>query len=359
MSDSAAPVPLVSIIVVCHNDGRWLSPCLESIRAQTIFQQTELIIADNTSTDDTPQKAKSLIANWPNATWFSTGGDNGFGVACNRATDIARGKYIYLLNPDLKLEPECVERLLETAEREQAAATGGLVLEYDNNEVQVENCEGFDVFGNGMPPRGNRHADPVFSIACFYFLRKDTFVRVGRHDERFFMYGEEMDLSWRLLIAGEKLAFASGAKLHHKGAVGVYPPDGGGAIPAEPAGSGATAGNRTSKSKRFLANRNRLLGIAKNCQHILLLMFIPCSLLVLLEGVLTLAMTRDLRLARSTSLDAIVNCFTLRSHIRTERGRIAAIRRHGDFWMLRFFRFGFGRMYEVRQILNGGFPRFN
>ncbi len=78
------------------------------------------------------------------------------------------------------------------------------------------------------------------------------------------MYGEEMDLSWRIWIVGESIIGVPEAKIHHRGAVGVNP-DGGVII----------TGNRTSGRKRFLANRNRLLIISKNSQHILLLMFAP------------------------------------------------------------------------------------
>jgi GT2 family glycosyltransferase len=347
MNGSASP-PLVSVIVICHNDGRWLPKCLESIRAQTLFSRIELIVADNASSDGTDEQAMTLIAGWTNAKFYPTGGDNGFGVACNRASNLATGKYFYFLNPDLWLEPDCIERLYETAEREHAAAVGGTVLEYEDNTVQVMNCNGFDLFGNGMPVKDSPGQGPIFAIACFYFVRRESFRKVGMLDEKFFLYGEEMDLAWRLWIGGEKLMPAAGAKVHHRGAAGV-----------NPAGGARAVENRTSIQKRFLANRNRLLGIAKNCQNLLLLMFIPCSLLVLFEGALTFAMTRNLKLAKETSFNAIYSCWELRQHIRLERSRIAGFRQHGDFWMMRFFRFGFGRWYEVRQILKGGFPRFN
>ena len=340
--------PLVSVIIICHNDGRWLPRCLESIRAQTIYREFELIIADNASTDGTAEQAQALIAGWSNARFFPTGGDNGFGIACNRAAELATGKYLYLLNPDVWLEPECIERLYETADREGVAAVGGSVLEYDDNSIQVYNCDGFDIFGNGMPVGNEKAVGPVFAISCFYFVRRDTFQRVGELDEKFFLYGEEMDLGWRLWISGEKIVSAQGARVHHRGAAGV-----------NPAGGSRQIENRTSTQKRFLANRNRLLGIAKNCQHILLLMFIPCALLVLFEGALTLVMTRNFNLAKESSFDALLSCWKLRSHIRQQRQKIANFRTHGDFWMLRFFRPGFGRMYEVKQILKRGFPRFS
>src|SRR6266851_4474437 len=98
--------PIVSVIIVCHNDGKWLPRCLQSLQAQTVFARIEVIIADNDSSDGSDKLAQSLIAGWLNARFLPTGGDNGFGVACNRAAQAARGKYLHLLNPDLWLEPD-------------------------------------------------------------------------------------------------------------------------------------------------------------------------------------------------------------------------------------------------------------
>src|SRR5215469_516249 len=103
MSETQSPF-LVTAVIVCHNDGRWLPRCLESLRAQTIFDRLELVIADNVSEDGSDKLARNLIAHWPNAQFFPTGGDNGFGVACNLAAQRASGKYLYLLNPDTWLE---------------------------------------------------------------------------------------------------------------------------------------------------------------------------------------------------------------------------------------------------------------
>ena len=340
--------PWVSLVIVCHNDGNWLPRCLESIRAQTIFDRLEIIIADNASSDGTDQRARNLIAGWPNATFLPTGGDNGFGVACNRGAQIARGRYLYFLNPDIWMEADCVAQLYETAERERAASVGGTVLEYEDDTRQASSAHGFNLFGDGVAPRGNRAAEPLFVIACFQFIRRDVFQRIGMMDDQFFMYGEEMDLAWRIWISGEKLVPALQAKIHHRGAVGVNPTVG-----------TQTVENRTSVQKRFLANRNRLLFIAKNCQHVLLLMLIPCATVVLIEGLLTWIMTRSGSLAKATSLAAIADFWRLRGHVREQRRRIAAFRRHGDLWMLRFYRLGFGRWEEVRKLIRLGFPKFN
>src|SRR5438270_8911352 len=122
------PDPWVSILIVCHNDGRWLPRCLESVRGQTIFNRTEIIIADNASGDQSDKLAKELIAGWSNAKFLSTGGDRGFCVGLNCAARAARGRYLYALNPDTWLEQDCVEQLYATAEQDQAGAAGPTIL---------------------------------------------------------------------------------------------------------------------------------------------------------------------------------------------------------------------------------------
>jgi GT2 family glycosyltransferase len=119
--------PLISVIIVCHNDGKWLPRCLESLRAQTIFDHIEVIIADNASEDGTDTLAQSLIAGWPSAKLLPTGGDNGFAVACNRGARAAQGRYLYLLNPDVWLEPDCLEQLYQGVEGAQASAGSSII----------------------------------------------------------------------------------------------------------------------------------------------------------------------------------------------------------------------------------------
>ena len=343
-----SPELWVSLLIVSHNDGKWLSRCLESIRAQTVFDNIEIIIADNASEDKSDELAKRLIAGWTNARFLATGGDRGFCVGLNSAAREARGKYLYALNPDTWLEKNCVGELFNTAERESAGAVGPTILNYADDSLQSECPAGFDFCGNLMLPPKNRRARHPFSAGGFFFIRREVFMRLGLLDEKFFMYCEEQDLAWRLWISGEKVVPAPSARIHHQGAVGL-----------DAAGAPTLPHNRTSVQKRFLANRNRLLVLAKNCQHVLLLMMFPGMLLVILEGMATWAATRSLALAQAGCFSALTDLWRLRGHILEQRRRMASLRQHGDLWMLRFFRLGFGRWDEIAKILSRGFPRIS
>ncbi len=339
---------LVSVVLICHNDGKWLPRCIESLRQQTIPLQMELIIVDNASSDGTDTTAKSLIAGWSRARFISTGGDNGFAVACNRGAEAASGKFVYLLSPDTWLEPDCLEQFVLAVELQGANAAGCTILEYEDNTIQAQGSHGFDIFGFPVSPRQGRVPEPLFCIAGFAFIERTTFLAIGKLDETLFMYGEELDLAWRVWSCGYKMVAAPQARVHHRGAVLV-----------NPAGGTRAVENRTSTQKRFLANRNSLVILAKNGRHLLGLLLVPCSFLILSEFLATLVISRSWSVARMTSLDAFKSAWNLKSHIRAERKVLRGIRKHGDLWMLRFFRFGFGRWGEIEKMLRMGFPRIS
>ena len=338
--------PWVSLILVCHNDGKWLPRCVESIRAQSIFDRLELILVDDVSDNGSDKVGRDLIAGLPNSKFMATKTDSGYGASCNFGAEAARGKYLYFLNPDTWLEADCVERLYETAERSRAGVVSGSVLQYDNDALESVPAVGFDFCGNGIMAKGPL-PEVLLLNAAFFFIRHDLFLKVGKMDGTYYLTSEETDLSWRVWIAGEKIVPATASKIHHRGAVGV-----------NPTGGATVAEHRTSTRKRYYANRNRLVSIAKDCQHVLLLLLIPSMMTVLAEGLVTLAATRDWSVARGTSFDAIAGFFRMRRHIFEERRRIASFRCRSDWWMLRFFRLGFGRWHEVAKALKGGYPRF-
>lgn len=342
------PTPKISVILVCYNSRDWLARCLQSLRTQTWFPETELVIVDNASADKSEELARHLTEGWSNVDVIQTGFNAGFAGANNRGAKTARGKYVYFLNPDTWLEPDCLEQLYGGIERAGAVGGCATVLEYDDQTIQAKGSHGYDIFGNPVSPHGQRDPDPLFCIAGFYFIRRDYFLRLGMMDEELFMYGEEMDLSWRVWISGERLAFVPSAGVHHRGAVAV-----------NPAGGTRAVENRTSTMKRFLANRNFLIVISKNCRNLLLLLLVPCTAMILGEGLAILLLTRSWGAAKGSCVDALVAFWRMRNHIRQQRQRIRSLRRRGDIWMLRFLRPGFGRWNELVNIFQKGFPRIS
>lgn len=338
--------PVISVILVNWNAAKWIPRCVESLKQQTIFPRLEIIFADNASGDGSEQVARDCLAGWTNAQVVQTGDNYGFAGGANRATVHARGRYLFIPNPDTWLEPNCLEELLTAIEREGATAAGAVICEYDDDTRQCHADIAFDIFG--YPVGAPLEADPPYPVSTgsFSFIRADDFRRLGMYDDTTFMYSEEFDLGWRILLAGGKIIRVPAAKIHHRGEAAV-----------NPAGGTKRVEFRTSERKRFYANRNHLLMLLKYPQHILFVMFLANVALLSGEAVFWLVTKRRWSLVRESFLRPLAECWRMRGHVAQKRRALRAFRQHGDFWMLRHLSWRFGRWPEVRRIMKLGMPK--
>jgi GT2 family glycosyltransferase len=341
MNSTAAtlPAPLVSVVVVNYNCKKWLDRFFPSIRAQTIFDRVEVILVDNTSTDGSAEICQKEMATWPNGVFLATGGNYGYGGGCNRGAAIARGKYLFFVNPDVWLEPNCLEELVKHTEITGTGIASPRVLDYDSNTLQGQGAPGFDIFGCMTRPReGELLAEP-FSVAAFYFITRELLLRAGGFDEEFFLYNEEMDLSWRVWLSGATIHQVPSAKIHHQGA----------------SSGDRTVENRTNEKKRFYANRNQLLTLLKNGRGLLLVLVLNQIGLITLEAIAGAILARRFSFMRWSLLKPLADCWRLRGHIMEERRRIRSFRRRGDLWIIsHFFTFRFGRWMDVKRLFRSG-----
>ncbi len=111
-SPSDLPPPLLSVVILNYNGARWLERCLKSLRAQTIFDQLQVILADNASSDGSESLGKPIVESWPGGVFVQHGQNLGYCEGNNRAAETARGEYLLFLNNDTWLEPRCLEQLL-------------------------------------------------------------------------------------------------------------------------------------------------------------------------------------------------------------------------------------------------------
>jgi GT2 family glycosyltransferase len=339
--------PLASIIVLNYNGARWLERCLNSLRKQTILDQLEIIVADNASPDGSDKLAARIMEGWPNARVIQNGGNFGYCEGNNRAAQHAQGRYLFFLNNDTWLEPDCMERLLGEVQNLGASAASPLVLDYEDQTVQSTGASGFDVFGLlSSPPPASKTADILVASGCAFLVESALFARLGGFDNQFFMYADEYDLSWRIWAAGGRIILASTARLHHRGAASV-----------NPQGQTKMVETRTSDTTRFYANRNNLLVVLKNSSSFLLFMF-PLQILSLLaESIAFLLLSRRWSSVRRAYFEAIKDCWRLRRHVAGKRREMRGIRQHGDFWMLRFLRWRLSRLDDLKRFKRFGIPK--
>ncbi|MDB6065704.1 MAG: hypothetical protein JWR26_1912 [Pedosphaera sp.] len=342
-----APAPLLSVVILNYNGARWIERCLNSLRTQSIFSQIEVIVADNRSSDGSDALAERLMQDWPNGRLVQNGENLGFCEGNNRGVRTATGKYLFFLNNDAWLERDCLEVLLRETEKAGADVATPLVMDFDSDTFQSLGASGFDIFGlatSRLPHADTREV--LMPEGCSYLIRRELFAELGQFDAEFFMFADELDLSWRVWISGARAVAIPAARLHHRGAANV-----------NPKGGGAVVELRTSDTKRFFANRNALMVLLKNAQHVLLLMALLQLALLAMESVVGLIWIRRWGFIRRAYIGAIADCWRLRRHILSERRRIRKFRRRSDWWMLRFFRLRLNRWDELRRLRQLGIPK--
>jgi N-acetylglucosaminyl-diphospho-decaprenol L-rhamnosyltransferase len=232
---------VLPVVTVTYSPGPHLDRFLASLSLATDLD-VQVLMADNGSTDGTPQAAAQR---YPEARLLATGANLGYGAAVNRAVaelaadgkDRAADEFVIVANPDVQWGPGSIDALIEAAARwPRAASLGPLIREPDGSVYPS---------ARHLPSliRGGMHAvvSPVWpgnpwtttyrqerlelnerpvgwlSGSCL-LVRRAAFAEVGGFDERYFMYMEDVDLGDRLGKAGWQNIYVPSAEvLHHKG----------------------------------------------------------------------------------------------------------------------------------------------
>jgi len=250
--------PTISVIIVAYQSGPTLARCLAGLRAQTLTD-FEVLMVDNASSDGAPQAA---VAADPDIILLEPGANLGFAAGNNLAARSARGRWLVLLNPDAYAQPDWLEALMAGAARHPDVRCF-TSLQMVADEPGLMDGAGDVMTSAGIPFRGGyrrkRPADlregEVFS-ACgaATMVDRDLFLGVGGFDERFFCYCEDVDLGYRLRLAGEPTLLIPAARVDHVGS--------------------ATLGVR-SDFALFHGSRNRIWTFFKNTPPLLLWLTTP------------------------------------------------------------------------------------
>ncbi len=221
-------MPLVSIVMLCHNDGKYLRGCLESLRRFTDEKKTpyELILVNNASQDGSGPYLRRL-ARSPKVRLIENERNRFFAGGNNQGLRLARGRYVLLLNADTILGPRWLERLIACAERDPKI---GVVGPYTNGAVgrQLVRRPGYDspqrfpTFAEVWAMSREGRWEEVHRLIGFCLLIKGHVLRrVGLLDERFGPGGyEDYDYCFRVRQAGYKIALAGDVFIHHFGGKG-------------------------------------------------------------------------------------------------------------------------------------------
>ncbi|WP_442498659.1 glycosyltransferase family 2 protein [Methylobacter sp. sgz302048] len=211
----------VTVIIVNWNGGTLLDECLASL-AQQSYPPTQVLLMDNGSTDGSAQRARQM----PGITVRFLGDNFGFAAANNRALSECDTEFVALLNPDASPGKDWLMNLVNAAQAcPGVAAFGSRQMNQRFPKVidglgDVYHVSGL-VWRNGYG-RTERAADAVpdmiFSpCACAALYRREALVNTGGFDEDFFCYVEDVDLGFRLRLAGYSAMYVPDAVVYHAG----------------------------------------------------------------------------------------------------------------------------------------------
>ncbi len=228
---------MLSIIIVNYNTGNLLHGCLESIYAGANGMPFDVWVVDNSSVDNSPAMVKSTF---PKVRLIQNASNVGFSKANNLAMSQCDSKYILLLNPDTLVVGDAIDRMVEFMEEHPTVGIGGCkVLNRDHTlqlacrrsiptpKVAFYRMTGLSrLFPNSkamarynLTFRDANEKQEVDAVSgAFLMVRRKTIEDIGLLDERFFMYGEELDWCLRAKRAGWGVMYYPGAEIiHYKG----------------------------------------------------------------------------------------------------------------------------------------------
>lgn len=208
--------PLVYVVVLNYNGVEYLKACLSSLEMQT-YTNYRIVVYDNASTDDS---ADFVSKNFPNVMVVQAEKNFGFAKGNNLAIKFAfsqKADYVFLLNNDTAAEKDLLEKLISTAESDDSIGiVGPAVFNLKNKGLIQEMGVGIDRFGYPLAIKSSSDNLGIFFVSgCAMMIKAELLRRIGFFDEKYFMFAEDLDLCWRVQLAGYKITVNETAKIYH------------------------------------------------------------------------------------------------------------------------------------------------
>jgi len=246
--------PTVAVVILNYNGRNFIQQFLPSVLASS-YVNKEIIVADNCSTDDSPD----VLKQFSNIKILMLDKNYGFAEGYNQALQKISADYYALLNSDVEVTPQWIEPIIQLMESDKKiAACQPKILSYKEKEFfEYAGAAGGWLDTLGYPfSRGrifdehekdlgqyNDNAEIFWATGAAMFLRASAFHEVNGFDNFFFAHMEEIDLCWRLQLAGYKIMCCPASVVYHVG---------GGTLP------------KGNERKVYLNFRNNIIMLSKN-----------------------------------------------------------------------------------------------
>ena len=231
----------LSVIIVNYNVKYFVWQCLRSVFLAMRNIDGEVLVVDNDSDDGSVDflETEFPASQYSNLRIIRNKENLGFGRANNIAAELCNGEYVLFLNPDTIVSEDTFTQCISFAETKENFGGLGVKMLHDNGSFAYESRRGIPtpwtafcklsglaaifpksrIFGKYYLRYLDKEQPSEIEIisGAFMFLSRKALDDVGLFDERFFMYGEDIDLSYRLLLKGYRNYYIPAAILHYKG----------------------------------------------------------------------------------------------------------------------------------------------
>ena len=227
----------LSVIIVNFNVKHFLEQCLYSVQKAVTGIEAEVIVIDNGSVDNSVRYLQPLF---PRVRFIANEENPGFAKACNQGLRLASGRYILFLNPDSIVPENCFQQCMAFLESHPEAGALGIKMLDGSGRFLPESKRAFPspmtslfklsglsrvfpkskIFSRYHLGHLDRNENQEVDVlaGAFMMIKKEVLDKVGSFDETFFMYGEDVDLSYRIQKAGyTNYYFAESSIIHFKG----------------------------------------------------------------------------------------------------------------------------------------------
>lgn len=223
----------ISVVILGWNDKQYLETCLQSLKDARSSRTMEIIVVDNASTDGSPEMVEALF---PEVKIIRNAVNLGFPRGNNVGVKASRGKYVCLINSDIKVFPGCLDALADFLDQNpRVGMVGPKILNRDL--THQSSCRRFPTLWNNLCEitflsrmlggvrffsgehmfyfQGDRQMDVDVLVGCFWTVRREAVDGFGLLDERFFMFAEDVDWCKRFWENGWRVVFCPDAEAIH------------------------------------------------------------------------------------------------------------------------------------------------
>ncbi len=211
--------PAVAVVVVCHDSAEDVARSLLTVLDQ-LRSGDELVVVDNASSDATADAVRALA---PRAVLVESGANLGFAAGANLGARAASAPLLFFLNPDARLAAGCLDALRGAAVLKpewgawQALVTlpGGALVNTAGNPVHFLGFGWAGDHGGPVPSAGAGLREVASASGAALVVRREAWEAAAGFEERYFMYGEDLDLSLRLRVMGWTIGLVPDAHVEH------------------------------------------------------------------------------------------------------------------------------------------------